>query len=1061
MKWGHSSFPSKRGQTSEVPYAELHCVSNFSFLRGASHAEELVAQTRELGYTALAITDECSLAGVVRAHTAVKKLGGIKLLIGAEFRLGCGLRLVVIARNRAGYARLSRLITRGRRRAEKGEYSLDRADVEEFLGDAAQPKPGEAVAEGTLALWLPRLEPQALGEDSQALWLRAHFRDRAWIAVELTLDGRDRERLSVARELGDAHGLPLTAAGDVHMHVRDRRRLQDALTAVRHGVTVAEAGHRLHPNGERYLRERERLAKLYPPELLTETVRIAALATFSLDELRYEYPHELVPEGETAASHLRALTYAGAARRWPGGIPEKMRAQIEYELELINDLAYESYFLTVQDIVAEARRLNILCQGRGSAANSVVCYSLGVTEVDPSRGELLMERFISRERNEPPDIDIDFEHERREEVIQYIYRKYGRERTALTATVISYRPRSALRDLAKALGFDPVQAERLSGAMQWWDTHFDEERAREAGFDPRNPQLIRLMNLAGELLGFPRHLSQHVGGFVISQGLLEEMVPIENAAMEDRTVIEWDKDDLDELGLLKVDVLGLGMLSALRRGLALVSEFRGKSFTLADVPKEDARVYEMISRADTIGVFQVESRAQMSMLPRLKPREFYDLVIEVAIVRPGPIQGGMVHPYLRRRQGLEPVTYPSDAVKGVLSRTLGVPIFQEQVMQLAIVAAGFTPGEADQLRRSMAAWKRRGGLGHFEQRLIEGMRERGYGEDFARSIFSQIQGFGEYGFPESHAASFALLVYSSAWLKCYEPAAFTCALINSQPMGFYAPAQLVRDARDHGVEVRPVSVCHSDWDCTLERRDPRPNDADDPALRLGMRMVKGLGEEAAQRIMTARAQQPYASVQDLTLRANLQRRDLEALADAGALRELSGNRHLTFWQVAGSEQELPLAPVPRQPEATPLLAPPTEGQNIAADYRSAGLTLGRHPLALLREQLQKSSIVTSKELQELPNGRPVRVAGIVTARQRPQSAGGVMFITLEDETGYVNLIVWESVWSRQRREANGSRLLEVQGELQKEAGVTHVVANRLVDKSRMLGSLVTHSRDFR
>jgi error-prone DNA polymerase len=599
--------------------------------------------------------------------------------------------------------------------------------------------------------------------------------------------------------------------------------------------------------------------------------------------------------------------------------------------------------------------------------------------------------------------------------------------------------------------------------MQWWDTSVDEERVREAGFEPDNRQVSLLLELAGQLQGFPRHLSQHVGGFVISQGLLEELVPIENATMADRTVIEWDKDDLDELGLLKVDVLGLGMLSALRRGLALAGDFRRKPLTLADIPKEDPRVYDMISRADTIGVFQVESRAQMSMLPRLQPREFYDLVIEVAIVRPGPIQGGMVHPYLRRRQKLEPVTYPSEAVKGVLSRTLGVPIFQEQVMQLAIVAAGFTPGEADQLRRSMAAWKRRGGLGHFERRLIDGMRVRGYDESFARQIFSQIQGFGEYGFPESHAASFALLVYSSAWLKCHEPAAFTCALINSQPMGFYAPSQLVRDARDHGVEVRPVSVCSSDWDCTLERRRAERADGkvdDEPALRLGLRMVKGLGEEAALRIEAAR-DAPFASVQDLTLRANLSRRELEALADAGALRELSGNRHLTFWQVAGTEQELPLAPAPRASEGTPLLAPPTEGQNIAADYRTQGLTLGRHPLALLRADLEDAHIVTSKDLGDLPNGRVVRVAGIVTARQRPQSAGGVMFITLEDETGYVNLIVWERVWSRQRRIASGSRLLEVAGMLQKEGGVTHVVAQKLFDRTAMLGTLVTQSRDFR
>ncbi len=1067
-KWGHSSFPSKRGQASESPspcdggneecpqYAELHCLSNFTFLRGASHAEELVVQAKHLGYTALAITDECSFAGVVRAHSAAKKVGGIKLLIGAELALDCGLRLVVLARDRAGYGRLSRLITRGRRAADKGSYRLSRVDVEEFLSDAPHgagaPALDPAAPSGTLALWLPAPVPDA----TQGEWLARHFAGRAWIAVELLRDGRDRERLARCRAAGAALGLPLVAAGDVHMHVRERRHLQDALTAVRHGVTLAEAGERLFANGERHLRDRTRLAKLYPPELLAETVRIAGLCGFSLDELRYEYPRELVPEGQTAASHLRALAEAGARRRWPSGIPDAMRAKIDYELRLINDLAYESYFLTVHDIVSEARRLRILCQGRGSAANSVVCYCLGVTEVDPSRGELLMERFISRERNEPPDIDIDFEHERREEVIQYIYRKYGRHRTALTATVISYRPRSALRDLAKVLGLDAVQAERLAGAMQWWDVSVDEERMREAGFEPGNPKVRLLLDLVSQLLGFPRHLSQHVGGFVISQGLLEELVPIENAAMEDRTVIEWDKDDLDDLGLLKVDVLGLGMLSALRRGLELVSAFRRRPFTLADIPREDQGVYEMISRADTIGVFQVESRAQMSMLPRLRPREFYDLVIEVAIVRPGPIQGGMVHPYLRRRQGLDAVTYPSEAVRGVLSRTLGVPIFQEQVMQLAIVAAGFTPGEADQLRRSMAAWKRRGGLGHFERRLIEGMRVRGYDESFARAIFSQIQGFGEYGFPESHAASFALLVYSSAWLKCYEPAAFTCALLNSQPMGFYAPAQLVRDARVHGVEVRPICVCNSDWDCSLETRA-----ADEPALRLGLRLVKGLSQEAGRRIEAARAAAPFASVQDLTLRARLARRELEALADAAALRALAGNRHLTFWEVAGSEQELPLAPVPQVSEGTPLLAPPTEGQNIAADYRSAGLTLGRHPLALLREQLESSSIVTSQALGDLPNGRGVRVAGIVTARQRPQSAGGVMFITLEDETGYVNLIVWERVWSRARRIANGSRLLEVHGKLQKEGQVTHVVAQRLVDRTPLLGELVTHSRDFR
>jgi error-prone DNA polymerase len=1037
------------GPHDDVPaYAELHCLSNFSFLRGASQPAELVTRAKELGYTAIAITDECSVAGVVRAFTAARDLGSIKLLIGTELRLACGLHLVALALDRAGYARLSRLITRGRRAADKGSYSLARADVEALLCTDPEGR------SGTLALWVPPADPAQASE--QGAWFAARFAGRAWLAVELTRDGDDRAWLEHCRGLGRELALPLVAAGDVHMHLRERRRLQDALTAVRHGVRLAEAGERLFPNGERHLRERARLAKLYPPELLAETLLVAARAHFSLDELRYEYPRELVPAGATPASHLRALTEAGAAKRWPAGVPPPMRRQIEHELALIADLSYESYFLTVHDIVDYARSQQILCQGRGSAANSVVCFCLGVTEVDPTRMQMLVERFISRERNEPPDIDIDFEHERREEVIQYIYRKYGRDRTALTATVISYRPRSALRDMAKVLGLDAVQAERLSSALSWWDATLDEERVREAGFEPTSPQLKLLIGLAREVLGFPRHLSQHVGGFVIAAGLLEDLVPIENASMPDRTVIQWDKDDLDDLGLLKVDVLGLGMLAALRRGLDLVSQFRGRPFALADVPPEDARVYDMISRADTVGVFQIESRAQMSMLPRLKPKDFYDLVIEVAIVRPGPIQGGMVHPYLKRRQGLEPVSYPSEAVKGVLSRTLGIPIFQEQVMQLAVVAAGFTAGESDQLRRSMAAWKRRGGLGHFEERLISGMRERGYPESFARQIFSQIQGFGEYGFPESHAASFALLVYSSAWLKRFEPAAFTAALINSQPMGFYSVAQLVRDARDHGVEVRPVCVCHSDFDCTLERREDG-----EPALRLGLRLVKSLAEGAAEKIIAAREAAPFASVQDLRLRADLDRAALEALADAAALRELAGNRHLTFWQVAGTERELPLAPAESRSEATPLLAPPTEGQNIAADYRAAGLTLGRHPLALLRERLDGDGIVPAAKLAEHPHGRIVRVAGIVTARQRPQTASGVMFITLEDETGYVNLIVWQRVWSRQRRIATGSRFLEVHGQLQREGLVTHVVARRLVDRSHELGELVTRSRDFR
>ena len=1034
----HSDSPAQ-----EPVYAELHCVSSFTFLRGASQPEELVARAHELQYSALAITDECSVAGVVRAHTKAKEIG-FKLIVGSEFRLVCGLHFVVLALNRAGYGRLCRLITRGRRAAQKGEYRLERSDVEELLGVAAD----------TLLLWLPG--KSKTGSREQGDWLQRCFAGRVWLAVELLRDGSERQWLTRLTELGESLGLPLVATGDAHMHARGRRRLQDVMTAIRCNVPITEAGWALYPNGERYLREPARLAKLYPSALLAESVKIAARATFSLDELRYEYPREIVPEGETPTSHLRKLTEVGAAQRWPQGVAPQVRKMIEHELVLIADLQYEPYFLTVHDIVCYARSQQILCQGRGSAANSVVCFCLGVTEVDPARLSTLVERFISRERNEPPDIDIDFEHERREEVIQYVYRKYGRERAALAATVISYRPRSALRDVGKALGFDPVQTERLAKVMHWWHQEIDVERVRDAGFDPDNPQLANLLALARELLGFPRHLSQHVGGFVIARDRLEELVPVENAAMPERTVIQWDKDDLDDLGLLKVDLLGLGMLSAIRRALALISGFRRHPFALADVPAEDPKVYEMISRADTVGVFQIESRAQMSMLPRLKPANYYDLVIEVAIIRPGPIQGGMVHPFLRRREGKERVTYPSPEVESVLKRTLGVPIFQEQVMQLAMVAAGFTPGEADGLRRAMAAWKRRGGLGPFEQRLKDGMRERGYSEEFAAQIFSQILGFGEYGFPESHSASFALLVYVSSWLKCHEPAAFAAALINSQPMGFYAPAQLVRDARNHGVEVRPTSVLRSDCECTLERRDDG-----EPALRLGLRLVKSLSRVGAERIVAARvAGGTFSSVQDLTVRAALDRGDLEALADAGVLRELTGNRHLAFWEVAGSECELPLAPRAARDEATPLIVPPTEGQNIVADYRALGLTLGRHPVALLRGKMVHDQMLPAAELVHAKHGAPVRVAGIVITRQRPGSASGVTFVTLEDETGHVNLIVWERIGEIYRRPLHEARLLEARGELQREGLVTHVIVHQLVDRSVLLGDLVTRSRDF-
>ncbi|MHB8720506.1 MAG: error-prone DNA polymerase [Steroidobacteraceae bacterium] len=1030
-------------------YAELHALSNFSFLRGASHPEELVEQAKQLGYRGLALTDECSLAGVVRAHIAAKR-HGLPLIIGTELNCSDGLKLVVLAADRASYGAMSRLISRARRANPKGGYALARIDLEDALP-------------GCVIIWLPRSDrASAQRQEADGRWLRERFAGRLWLGVELLTGGFDLRHLQLLDALGESLAVPRVAAGDVHMHRRRRRALQDVLTAIRQGKPLQALGYALFPNGERCLRPLQRLRELYPAPMLKQTLAIAERCTFKLDELRYEYPEEIVPAGATPASHLRALTMRGCARRWPAGAPPAVCGNIEHELRLIAELKFEPFFLTVHDIVQYARSQGILCQGRGSAANSTVCYCLGVTEVDPSRMAMLFERFISKERNEPPDIDVDFEHERREEVIQYIYGKYGRERAALAATVICYRPRSALRDVGKALGLDLAQVDKLARGMQWWDgQRIDPERIRACGFDPENPVIARLIALAAEILGFPRHLSQHVGGFVIARGRLDELVPIENAAMPDRTVIEWDKDDLDALGLLKVDVLGLGMLSALRRAFHLVNEFGGSSavageLDLSRVPGEDRAVYEMICRADTVGVFQIESRAQMSMLPRLRPQNYYDLVIEVAIVRPGPIQGEMVHPYLRRRSGEEAVTYPSMEVEAVLKRTLGVPIFQEQVMQLAIVAAGFSPGEADRLRRAMAAWKRKGGLEPFQRQLIDGMRERGYPESFAHQIFNQILGFGEYGFPESHAASFALLVYSSAWLKRYEPAAFCAALLNSQPMGFYAPAQLVRDARSHGVEVRAVDVMISGWDCTLERRTD-----DRPALRLGLRLVKHLSSEGAARLRAARAARAFDSIADLAERAKLDRRDLEALAAADALAGLAGHRHRAVWQVSGVERALPLLPAATVlEEGIPLLRAPREGQNIVADYGSTGLTLRRHPLCLLRGKLRRRGVLPTQELWERPNGAKVITAGLVITRQRPGSAGGVTFVTMEDETGHVNLIVWNRVALEQRAALLESRLLEVHGTLQREADVQHVIARRLIDLSAMLGDLSVVSRNF-
>ncbi len=1032
-------------------YVELRCLSNFSFLRGASHPEELVERAMKLGYTALAITDECSMAGVVRAHVAAKEQG-LPLLIGSQFEVEAEeplgpFTLVVIACNGNGYGNLCEFITRLRRAsATKGTYRLRAADIEpQALADCVVLASPHRCATPAQLLGIAR-------------WVLDRFMGRCWLGVELLRRLDDEMWLHRLREVSELTAIPLVACGDVHMHLRSRKMLQDVLTATRLGQPLTRCGRGLQPNAERHLRSRLRLGQTYPQDLLAETLRVAARCDFSLDELRYQYPEEVVPAGETPASHLRRITYEGAGRRWPDGIPAKVQDQIEHELALISELDYEPYFLTVADIVAFARSRHILCQGRGSAANSVVCYCTGVTEVDPARMAVLFERFISKERGEPPDIDVDFEHERREEVIQYLYQKYGRERAALTAVVISYRPKSAIRDVGKALGFEAETLDALAKGHQWWDgKEIAPERLAEAGLSPESLKVRQLLRLTSQLLGFPRHLSQHVGGFVLTRGPLSRMVPIENAAMEDRTVIEWDKDDLDAMGLLKVDVLALGMLTAIQKALAFIGERKGHAFEMQDIPAEDTATYEMISRADTIGVFQIESRAQMSMLPRLRPQCYYDLVIEVAIIRPGPIQGGMVHPYLNRRQGKEPVSYPSEALREALGRTLGVPIFQEQVMQIAVLAAGFSPGEADQLRRSMAAWKRKGGLEKYYAKLVDGMTARGYERAFAESIFEQIQGFSEYGFPESHAASFALLVYASCWIKRHHPAEFLAAMLNSQPLGFYSPSQLVQDARRHGVQMRPADVLVSDWDCTLEGR------TDPPAVRLGLRMISGMPRAAAERIVAARAEGLFDDPEDLARRAMLDEQDMRRLAGADALASLAGHRRQQVWEASA------LKATPRLLRDAPVheefleLPPAPEGEEIVFDYASTGLTLRRHPLALLRPMLRKRRLRSAQELSDLPDGSLVRCCGIVTLRQQPQTAKGVIFVSLEDETGVVQVIVWKSVRERQRAALLQSRLLAVQGRWQREGEVCNVVAARLVDLTPLLGRLAeatNKSRDF-
>ena len=1030
-----------------VRYAELQVTSNFTFLRGASHPEELVETAAQLGHAAVAITDCNSVAGVVRAHVAAKA-AGIRLVVGVRLAFTDGPGLLCFPTDRRAYGRLTRLLTTGMLRADKGQCELHRADLL---------APEFAAAEGQVLI---ALAPENLEGFSDTLrTLREGVRAPVYLAAQRLFRGDDERRLARLAAIAADAGTPLVATNDVHAHTAARRPLQDVLWCVREHCTLTQAGFRLQANAERHLKPAAEMMRLFAgyEDVVARTVEVADQIRFSLDELRYEYPEETVPDGMTPQSQLEKLTWAGAVTRYPKGVPDKIRSVIVHELTLIRQLGFAAYFLTVHDIIEFANGRGILAQGRGSAANSAVCYCLGVTAVNPERIELLFERFISAERGEPPDIDIDFEHERREEVIQYIYGKYGRHRAGMTATVIRYRTRSAMREVAKAMGLSQDVAGALVG-MVWGyaDDPIGEKQVRETGLDPTEPKLAQALALARELHGFPRHLSQHVGGFVLTRGPLSEVVPIANAAMDDRTVIEWDKDDLDALGILKVDVLGLGMLTCIRKAFALIAQHHGRALTLATVPAEDRGVYDMLCQADSVGVFQVESRAQMSMLPRLKPRCFYDLVIEVAIVRPGPIQGDMVHPYLRRREGKEAVTYHSEELRGVLGKTLGVPLFQEQAMRIAIVAAGFTPSEADGLRRAMATFRRNGQIHTFRHKFIQGMVARKYPQDFAERCFSQIEGFGEYGFPESHAASFSLLVYVSAWLKRYYPAAFAAGLLNAQPMGFYAPAQIVRDARDHGVPVRAVDVNDSDWDCTLQDAA-----GDKATLRLGFRQVRSLREADMARVTAARAAARFRDPADLWRRSGLGPGALTTLAEADGFGSMGLNRRDSLWAVrALGAPALPLFAAARDPEegtqegVEPAVTLPaaTMGEEVMEDYRALRLSLKRHPLALLRPALAKT--VTAAGLAAVAPDTWVTVAGLVICRQRPGTASGVIFMTLEDETGVANLIVWPQVFERYRKAVLGARLLVAKGRLQCEGMVTHIIATAVSDESHRLADLL-------
>lgn len=1045
-------------------YAELQSTSNFSFLRGGSHPDELVVQSAALGHAAVAITDENTVAGVVRAHVAAKELNH-RLVIGARLTPIDGPGILIYPTDRAAYGRLARLITLGRCRAEKGQCTLALADV-------------LAASQGQIAVVIP---PHTCDDVFLAALhrVRDSFHRSVYLATTCSFGANDASRRRAIAGIAHDARLPLVATNDVHYHVPERRMLQDVLTCIRHGCSIAEAGFRLFANAERHLKTPDEMARLFrdTPEAIENTLEIAERCRFNLDELRYEYPVEIAPPGLAPMDYLTQLSWQGAKERFPDGLPPAIRLQIEHELRLIEELRYEAFFLTVHDVVSFARSRGILCQGRGSAANSIVCYCLGVTAVDPAKIGLLFERFISRERNEPPDIDVDFEHERREEVIQYIYGKYGRERAGLTAVVTTYRTRSAVRDVGKALGFSLDTVDRLAKACDRWDSDVLNKGQIERSGLQNADQLTPLhAQLANELLGFPRHLSQHVGGFVMTNGPLCELVPIQNAAMPERTVIEWNKDDIDALGILKVDVLGLGMLTCIRKSFELVNQHHGRPLTLATVPTDDPGVYDMCCRADTIGVFQIESRGQMSMLPRLKPRNFYDMVIEVAILRPGPIQGDMVHPFLRRRNGLEPEEYPNEAVKAVLEKTLGVPLFQEQVMQLAIVAAGFSGGEADRLRRAVSSFRGGSELEPFYKRFIAGMVANGYDAAFGERLFNQIRGFGSYGFPESHAASFALLAYVSAWLKRYYPAAFAAALLNSHPMGFYAPAQIVRDARDHGVTVLPVDVNQSGWNCTLEpnanglspinngaEQPPSEWGRDGPALRLGMRMVKGLSESKVRDLIAARKQARFHSVVDLAGRGKVARRVLERLARADAFSGMELNRRESLWQILATDRQRvePTLFDALEPDEQAVALPAMPiGQRVSQDYEMVGLSLEAHPVSLAREFLRRKGRIEAATLRDIPTGRWIRIAGLVTCRQRPETASGVLFVTLEDETGMANVIVRPNIFEKYRGPILRAGLLDIAGRVERNGDVIHVLAYKAGDFSELMPQVRNQSHDF-